>query len=144
MNTQELQKYLRINDIYNIDFRMDILKIFNLYDKEIKINIIGTVENPLFQANQIGKLLGLRQILNTIKEFDEDEKVSHTVGSHGGNQKTTFLTEIGLYRLLGMSRKEEARIFQKWIYNVVKELRLNGVYELNNQIQDDRLMNEKK
>ena len=38
---------------------MDILKIFNLYDKDFSINIIGTVEEPLFQANQIAKLLDI-------------------------------------------------------------------------------------
>lgn len=123
---------------------MDILKIFNLYDNEIKINIKGDVNSPLFQANQIGKLLGLRNIRETIKNFDEDEKVANSTDSLGGNQKTTFLTEIGLYRLLGMSRKEEARIFQKWICNVVKELRLNGVYELNNRREDDKKMLERK
>jgi prophage antirepressor-like protein len=123
---------------------MDILKIFNLYDNEIKINIIGTVENPLFQANQIGKLLGLKNIRSTIENFDKDEKmVVDSIYSAGGKQKTTFLTEIGLYRLLGMSRKEEARIFQKWICNVVKELRLNGKYELDSQKEDDKRMNDR-
>ena len=33
---------------------MDILKAFKLLDKTIEINIQGTLENPLFQANQIG------------------------------------------------------------------------------------------
>jgi prophage antirepressor-like protein len=116
---------------------MDILKIFNLYDNEIKINIIGTVENPLFQANQIGKLLGLRNIRESIKNFDEDERCVSTTDTLGGKQNITFLTEIGLYRLLGMSRKEEARIFQKWICNVVKELRLTGKYELEATKEDD-------
>lgn len=123
---------------------MDILKIFNIYDNEIKINIIGTLENPLFQANQIGKLLGLKNIHETIKNFDEDEKDISSTYTIKGNQKTTFLTEIGLYRLLGMSRKEEARIFQKWICNVVKELRLTGKYELDNQKEDDKKMYEKR
>lgn len=125
---------------------MDILKIFNLYDNEIKINIIGTVDNPLFQANQIGKLLGLRNIRETIKNFDEDEKKDNviTADAIGRNQNTTFLTENGLYRLLGMSRKEEARVFQKWICNVIKEIRLTGKYELDSEKDDDRKMYERK
>jgi hypothetical protein len=32
-------------------------RIFPPYDNEYHINIQGILENPLFQANQIGKLL---------------------------------------------------------------------------------------
>lgn len=78
---------------------MDILKLFNLYDKEIQINIKGTIEDPLFQANQIGKLLTIKNIRSTIEKFDEDEKKDDvdTIDTIGRKQKATFLTEIGLY-----------------------------------------------
>ena len=33
---------------------MDILKAFSLFDTGRQINIQGTHEDPLFQANQIG------------------------------------------------------------------------------------------
>ena len=49
---------------------MDILKLFNLYDKEIQINIKGTIEDPLFQANQIGKLLTIKNIRSTSKKVN--------------------------------------------------------------------------
>jgi len=123
---------------------MDILKIFNLYDKDFNINIIGTVEEPLFQANQIAKLLDIKKIHNTIKDFDNEEKVTHSMDSLGGKQKTTFLTENGLYRLVGMSRKEEARKFQKWICNVIKELRIKGKYELDSNDETEGKLLERK
>ena len=53
---------------------MDILKAFSLLDAEYPINIKGTLEDPLFQANQIGKLLGLANIYETLRDFSEDEK----------------------------------------------------------------------
>ena len=56
------------------------------------------------------------------------------MGNRYGNQDVLFLTEIGLYRLLGMSRKEKARKFQKWIATVVKEIRSNGKYELEKSL----------
>ena len=46
---------------------MDILKAFSLLDAEYQINIQGTLEDPLFQANQIGKLLGIVNIRDSIK-----------------------------------------------------------------------------
>lgn len=99
---------------------MDILRAFSLCDKNYEINIIGTPVNPLFQANQIGKLLELKNIRVSIYDFDDDEKVVSETYTLGGTQETTFLTEFGLYRLLGRSNKPVAKIFQKWVYNVIK------------------------
>jgi hypothetical protein len=58
------------------------------------------------------------------------------MGTNGGPQDVLFLTEVGLYRLLGMSRKPIAKKFQKWVANVIKEIRLNNKYELECQIKD--------
>lgn len=125
---------------------MDILKIFNLYDKDYNINIIGTVEEPLFQANQIAKLLDIKNIHTTIKDFDDDEKIVdiYAMDTRNRRQKTTFITELGLYRLLGMSRKEEARKFQKWICSVMKEITLNGKFELDANKESDKELIERR
>lgn len=123
---------------------MDILKIFKLADNDITINIQGTIDDPLFQANQIGELLGISNIRDTTKNFDDDEKVVDNTYTLGGLQKTTFLTELGLYRLLGMSRKPIARTFQKWVCNTIKEIRINGKYELNNNIEIEKKLNESR
>lgn len=115
---------------------MDIVKAFISNEETSNINIIGTYDEPLFQANQVGKILGIVTIRTTILNFESDEKVVHTMTTRGGPQDVLFLTEVGLYRLLGMSRKPVARKFQKWIANVIKEIRINGKYELECQIKD--------
>ena len=55
---------------------MDIVRAFTDagLERGVTINIQGTSEDPLFQASQIGALLGLVNIRETIKEFDDDEK----------------------------------------------------------------------
>lgn len=112
---------------------MDIIKLLIDNEENIEINIQGTIENPLFRATDIGKILDIKKIRNTIKEFDDDEKIyAHNMG---GNIDVIFLTETGLYRLLGMSRKPMARKFQKWIATVIKEIRLNGKYELEKSLK---------
>ena len=83
---------------------MNILKSFTLID----INIQGTIQKPLFQIDQIAQVLNKK--INLIN-YDDDEKV--------GN----FLTELGLYKLLGRCRKPIASKFKKWVYNVVSELK---------------------
>ena len=59
---------------------------------------------------------------------------SFSTDSVGRHQTIMFLTELGLYRLLGMSRKPFARPFQKWVAKVVKEIRLTGKYELEQRL----------
>lgn len=117
---------------------MDILKAFKIVDKEININIQGTFDEPLFQANQIGKILEIKNVVDNLRDFSSDEKVMFLTDTLGGIQNVTFLTEIGLYRLLGRSRKPIAALFQKWIINVIKDIRVNGMYKLNENNEVDK------
>lgn len=117
---------------------MDILKAFSLCGHEYTINIQGTYENPLFQANQIAQLLELKNMHNQICKFNDSQKVLLAAESQGGMQKTVFLTESGLYRLLSRSTKPIAEQFQKWICDVIKEIRLTGEYKLKEQNEIDK------
>lgn len=86
----------------------------------------------LFKANDIAKVLGLVNIHETIKHYDENEKdVSSTTDAIGREQLTTFLTEEGVYRLLMQSRKPMARPFQKWTAKVIRTIRETGEYKLH-------------
>jgi prophage antirepressor-like protein len=79
---------------------LDILQHFIFDNTEFEVTILWENGNPLFKALDIGKILELKKIRNTLLSFDSDERVTaHTMGSLGGNQKTIMLTELGLYRL---------------------------------------------
>jgi prophage antirepressor-like protein len=116
---------------------LDIVRAFEAVGlaNSVLINIQGTPEEPLFQANQVGALLGMANIRESLKVF-------------GGSQLALFLTELDLYRLLGMSRKPIARSFQKWVASVVKEIRLTRKYDLEQRLaaqttRAQRLLEEK-
>lgn len=65
---------------------------------------------------------------------------SHS-GQRGGAQSMTIISESGLYKLIGNSRKPEAREFQDWIYgNVIPSIRRTGAY-IGPDLQQ-RLMND--
>jgi hypothetical protein len=68
----------------------------------------------------------------------------HTLG---GAQEVTFLTEKGLYKVLFRSRKPIAQKFQNWVCEVVKEIRLTGIYkmqtEINKAIEEKNKIREK-
>lgn len=123
---------------------MDILKAFSLLDAEYPINIQGTLEYPLFQANQIGKLLGIANINDNLRDFSEDERGMFLTDTLGGRQEATFLTELGLYRLLGRSRKPIAHKFQKWMISTLKEIRINGMYQLQQSKEIDAALYQQK
>ena len=116
---------------------MDILKSFNLNNQEYQINIQGTHDEPLFQANQIGKLLGIKNIREVLRNFDDDEKVVQKIDTLGGKQNATFLKEVGLFRLINRCTSSIACCFQKWTCQVIKELRLNGSYKLKAENEID-------
>ena len=63
----------------------------------------------------------------------------HTLG---GAQEVTFLTEKGLYKVLFRSRKPIAQKFQNWVCEVIKEIRLKGIYKMENEIK--KAIEEKK
>lgn len=116
---------------------MDILKFFNLNNKNVEINISGTIEDPLFKANQIAELLDIVNIKQNMKDFNDEQKKYIPTVTNGGIQNVLYLTELGLYKLLGRSKKPIANTFQVWMINVIKEIRLNGRYELNNKNEVD-------
>jgi prophage antirepressor-like protein len=112
---------------------MDIVKAFNSNNLHTEIVIKGTKTDPLFRASDIGVVLDLT-IRSIIRDFDDTEKVVLTTHTLGGNQDVTFLTEKGLYKVLFRSRKPIAQRFQDWVCEVIKEIRLNGTYELQQEI----------
>lgn len=115
---------------------MDILKAFSLQNGDtLDVNIQGTLEKPLFQANQIGRLLGMTNIHKTIGAYSEDMKVFPKFYTPGGTQQTAFLTESGLYRLLARSNKPIAEKFQTWMVDVLVEIRRTGEYKLKQQLE---------
>ena len=113
---------------------MDIVKAFNANDLHTEIVIKGTVNDPLFRASDVGLVLDIKIINSVIREFDESEKVLHKMHTLGGNQDVTFLTEKGLYKVLFRSRKPIAQKFQNWVCEVIKEIRLKGIYKMQTEI----------
>ena len=114
---------------------MDIVKAFNTNDLHTEIAIKGTIDDPLFRASDVGVVLDMVNIRATIVDFDDSEKRAvKVVDSTGRMQDVTFLTEKGLYKVLFRSRKPIAQKFQNWVCEVIKEIRLKGIYKMQTEI----------
>jgi len=114
---------------------MEIVRAFKNNELNIHITIQGTDEEPLFRASDIGEVLGFNDINNTVKNFNDKEKVRLSTLTLGGKQDVNFLTEKGLYKLLFKSRKPIADKFQDWVCEIIKEIRLNGKYVVQEQMK---------
>jgi prophage antirepressor-like protein len=125
----------------NTQIQLDNTNSDNLLVKQfngLNIQVYGTYEEPLFKAKDIGDLLGIKNIRDTLTSLDEQCKIKVNVGNTdvGNNSDTWFLTEDGLYEVLFISRKPIAKQFKVWIRNIIKEIRLKGKYDLEEKLKE--------
>lgn len=109
----------------------DILRKINVIGHEF--NMYGTVEEPLFLAVEVAKMIDFSigntsHMLNTV---DNDEKVllstrNDDTTARGNATDKWFLTEDGLYEVLMQSRKPIARRFKRAVKDILKDLRISG------------------
>lgn len=91
-----------------------------------EIDVWGSVENPLFRANDLMDWLGIKNVTSLIRRVDEDEVLKLNLSSRQGD--TWFLTEDGLYEVLMQSRKPAAKQFKKGVKQILHEIRTKGGY----------------
>jgi Rha family phage regulatory protein len=87
---------------------------------------------PYLVAKDICECLGIEwKGSDSIGYLDKDEIGSLIVKSSGGKQKTIVVYESGFYALVFKSRKEEAKIFRKWVTSeVLPSIHKTGSYQM--------------
>ncbi|MDX1977322.1 MAG: BRO family protein [Pseudanabaenaceae cyanobacterium bins.68] len=105
-----------------------MIEIFGSYeDQEIRWN--GDINNPLWIAQDVCKVLGLDNNREACSCIPDDDLVSVKVTSGSQKREMLAVTEAGLYRLIFKSRKPEAEEFKKWVFReVLTSIRKNGYY----------------
>lgn len=107
----------------------------------VDFKIYGTVDEPLFLANDVKEWIGHSNVSVMIRNVDEDEKVLNNVYTLGGNQEMLFLTENGIYEVLMLSRKPIAKQFKTEVKKILKQIRLTGGYiPVKTEESDEDLM----
>lgn len=91
-----------------------------------KIQMYGSIENPYFIASDVAIWLGERDGYTVARKVTDEEKDTQIVCTNGGNQKTTVLTEDGLYEACMLSRKPISKPLKREIKNYLKSIRLTG------------------
>lgn len=97
-----------------------------------QVRVIDAVSGDLwFVAKDVAESLGYRDAHDMCRNLDADEKGTQIVRTLGGVQEMTVINESGLYSSIMRSRKEEARVFRKWVTSdVLPSIRRTGAYQI--------------
>ena len=134
--------------------------LVNAIDETIKFNeetirIVGTFENPLFVAIDICKILGLKNVTDTLKslpnkwkEIADLDNSEVTFSGRNGVRKTQGLnciTEAGLYRLIMRSNKPISQKFQEVVCEeILPSIRKTGEFKIQSIIDKNKELEERQ
>lgn len=92
------------------------------------IRTAGDADNPLFCLKDLCKCLDL-QASAVARRIPKGMISSHPLQTKGGLQKTSFVNEPGVYKVIFQSRKDEAEEFTNWVaFEVLTSIRKTGHY----------------
>lgn len=102
---------------------------FEFEKTEVRVVTINGM--PCFIANDVCKILDIKNSRDAIEKLDDDEKGVALTDTPGGPQEMIAINESGLYTLILRSRKAAARRFRKWVTaEVLPSIRKTGGYSV--------------
>lgn len=108
------------------------LSVFEFNSNQVRVVDINGVS--WFVAKDVCDILGISNVSQACNSLYNDEKGICNVYTLGGNQDMTVVSESGLYHFIFTSRKDEAKIFRKWVTSeVLPSIRKTGKYELKKE-----------
>lgn len=106
---------------------MNDLQIYSFEGNEIR-----TVQRDgdiLWVLKDVCGVLGIEKHRDAASRLDEDERESVLVDTLGGRQEMVAVNESGLYSIILLSRKPEAKKFKRWVtHDVLPTIRKHGAY----------------
>lgn len=103
-----------------------------------KVRALADGDDVVFVASDIAKILGYRDADKLTRTLDDEEKGTRRIGTPGGTQTMTVISEPGLYkailqrqtgRMEGGITREFVKRFQRWItHEVLPQIRRTGGY----------------
>lgn len=117
------------------------LQVFYNESENISIRTTMIDGEPWFVAKDLCMILEIQNSRDTLaKVIDEDEKGVANLYTPGGFQKMSVLNESGLYHLIFVSRKPEAKAIRRWVTGtVLPSIRRTGSYSVGGQEEHKRL-----
>lgn len=113
---------------------LEVIKSTEILGKRFKV--FGTPEEPLFKASDVAYWIEHSNPSKMIKdaELDDTEIVKCQITTITNSYSALFVTEYGLYEILMQSRKPIAKEFKKKVKEILKSLRVTGIYVNNGDL----------
>jgi prophage antirepressor-like protein len=109
------------------------------------VRFVGTADSPWWVAADVCSVLEIKNTRNAYARLDDDEKDVRTVDTLGGKQDMVCVNQSGLFSLILVSRKPQAKRFRKWVTSeVLPSIYETGKYELPQPEQPPALQQETK
>ena len=95
-----------------------------------RVRMLEQDGQPWWVLRDVCEVLGIKQSVRVSERLDGDEvNQAHLADARGRRQKTTIISESGLYAVLLRSDKPLARPFRKWVTSeVLPSIRRTGSY----------------
>jgi len=118
---------------------MSKLQIFNYEGNNIRTAELNG--EPAVVLADVCKVLDIENHRNVAARLDEDEKGVCTMDTPGGKQDLTVISESGLYSIILLSRKPEAKKFKRWVtHEVLPSIRKHGMYARDEILDNPQLL----
>ncbi|MDO8159663.1 phage repressor protein/antirepressor Ant [Bacillus toyonensis] len=107
---------------------MNQLQVFN--NEEFgQVRIVVQGEDVWFVAKDVCDILEINNSRQATSRLDAEEKDVISNDTPGGKQNLIHVNEYGLYNLVFMSKKPQAKEFKKWVtHEVIPSIRKHGAY----------------
>ena len=111
------------------------LQVFYNESENVSIRTTMIDGEPWFVAKDVCMLLDLSNSRDILaKVLDDDEKGVDNIYTLGGRQQMSVINESGLYHLIFVSRKPEAKAIRRWVTGtVLPSVRRTGSYTAGQQ-----------
>lgn len=108
-----------------------------------QVRVIAIDGEPWFVLADLCAVLAIRNVSDTASRLDDDVKGVATTDTLGGRQQVTVVSEAGMYEVVLLSRKPEARAFKRWITGtVLPEIRKTGSYGVQRALTPDEIVHQ--
>lgn len=115
------------------------LQVFSYEENEVRTVKKGS--DILWILKDVCGILGIEKYRDAAARLDDDEREPVLVDTLGGRQEMIAVTESGLYSIILLSRKPEAKKFKRWVtHEVLPTIRKHGAYVTPAKLEE--LMND--
>ena len=113
--------------------KTDFAPVPFLFEGEHLVRVLpGSNDELWFVATDVCRVLRLSNTTTALRALDTDEKGLNIVETLGGRQELNTISEPGLYKLIGRSRKPAARRFDRFVrHEILPTIRRTGRFEMH-------------